>query len=115
MTTTTEPQAADRPRYDPAVDTEFPPPDLGPSVHVVGTVANVHPDETPHPGVRHDEIGEVHFDYGGNTITPDPIARTNSNLSRDKGNIFTHVLRHAAAGTINPDNTRVDEPKQMSE
>jgi len=33
--------APDRPKYDPAVDAEFPPPNLGRSVHVVGTVVNV--------------------------------------------------------------------------
>src|SRR5215510_13772676 len=63
--------ASDRPRYDPAVDLEFPPPNLGPSVHVVGTVVNVHPDETPHPKVRRGDMGKVLFDYGRNTMSAD--------------------------------------------
>src|SRR5436853_6337824 len=93
--------APDRPQYDPSVDTEFPPPDLGPSVHVVGTVVNVHPDETPHPRVRRGEMGKVLFNYGRNLISKDPIARTNSNRARDKQNVFTDALRRAPAGTIN--------------
>src|ERR671927_1643161 len=94
--------APDRPKYDPAVDTDFPPPDLGPSVHVVGTVVNVHPDETPHPRVRRGEMGKVLFDYGRNTISPDPIARTNSTRARDTRNVFTDVLRSAPEGKVNP-------------
>src|SRR5919202_5884117 len=108
-------QDEQRPRYNPATDTEFPPPNLGRSVHVVGTVVNVHPDETPHPKVRRGEMGKVLFDYGRNTIAADPIARTNSNRCRDKGNVFTDVLRRAPSGAINPNRTRVDDPKKMSQ
>jgi reductive dehalogenase len=106
--------APDRPKYDPAVDLDFPPPNLGPSVHVVGTVVNVHPDETPHPKVRRGDMGKVLFDYGRNTISADPIARTNSNRCRDKGNVFTDVLRRAPQGKVNPDKTEVLDPKLMS-
>src|SRR5690242_319507 len=109
-----ESEAPDRPRYDPAVDVDFPPPNLGPSVHVVGTVVNVHPDETPHPKVRRGEMGKVLFDYGRNTISSDPIARTNSNRCRDKGNVFTDVLRRAPRGEINPNRTEVADKKLMS-
>src|SRR5215470_18495911 len=106
--------ASDRPKYDPTVDVEFPPPDLGPSVHVVGTVVNVHPDETPHPKVRRGDMGKVLFDYGRNTMSADAIARTNSNRCRDKGNVFTDVLRRAPAGKINSRKTEVPDPKAMS-
>src|SRR5215212_5913168 len=79
-----EEPAPERDNYDPQRDLEFPPPDLGPSVHVVGTVVNVHPDETPHPRVRRGEMGKVLFNYGRNVVSNDPIARTNSNRCRDK-------------------------------
>jgi len=105
----------ERDNYDPRRDVEFPPPNLGPSVHVVGTVVNVHPDETPHPRVRRGEMGKVLFNYGRNVVSNDPIARTNSNRCRDKGNVFTDVLRRAPSGEINPKRTRVDDPKKMSE
>src|SRR5919205_3401798 len=103
-----------RPRYDPAVDTEFPPPDLGRSVKVVGTVVNVHPEETPHPKVRRGEMGKVLFNYGRNVISPDPLARTNSTRARDKLNVFTDVLRKAPEGTVNPNRTPVPDPAAMS-
>src|SRR5260370_34479846 len=88
-----EAEAPHRPRYNPALDSSFPPPDLGRTVHVVDTVVNVHPDETPHPKVRRGDMGKALFNYGRNTISPDPIARTNSNRSRDKRNSFTDLLR----------------------
>jgi hypothetical protein len=104
----------ERDSYDPARDLEFPPPDLGPSVHVVGTVVNVHPDETPHPRVRRGEMGRVLFNYGRNVVSNDPLARTNSNRCRDRGNVFTDVLRRGPSGAINPNRTHVKDPKQMS-
>src|SRR5437588_9293291 len=107
--------APDRPKYDPAVDQDFPPPNLGPSVHVVGTVVNVHPDETPHPRVRRGEMGKVLFNYGRNVVSNDPIGRTNSNRARVKANVFTDVLRRGPAGTINPTQTRVDDPQKMAD
>jgi reductive dehalogenase len=107
-------EAPERPRYDPAVDTDFPPPNLGRSVHVIDTVVNVHPDETPHPRVRRGDMGKTLFNYGRNTVSPDPIARTNSNRNRDKGNYFTDVLRKAPAGKVNPGKTSVADPADMS-
>src|SRR6267143_3735012 len=120
MTTTTR-EASDkpadaplRPRYDPSIDTNFPPPDLGRTVHVVDTVVNVHPEETPHPRVRRGDMGPALFNYGRNTVSTDPIARTNSNRARDKNNYFTDLLRKAPSGTINPRQTPVPDPAVMS-
>src|SRR5260370_31881071 len=109
-----EAEAPHRPRYDPAVDTSFPPPDLGRSVHIVDTVVNVHPEETPHPRVRRGDMGKTLFNYGRNTVSTDPIARTNSNRARDKNNYFTDLLRKAPAGTINPRRTPVADPAAMA-
>jgi len=106
--------APHRPRSDPAVDTSFPPPDLGRTVHVVDTVVNVHPDETPHPRVRRGDMGPALFNYGRNTVSTDPIARTNSNRARDKNNYFTDLLRKAPAGTINPRRTPVADPAAIN-
>jgi epoxyqueuosine reductase QueG len=103
-----------RPRYNPATSPEFPPPDLGRTVHVVDTVVNVHPDETPHPRVRRGEMGKALFNYGRNTVSPDPIARTNSNRARDKRNFFTDGLRRAPSGKINPRRTPVPDPAAMA-
>jgi reductive dehalogenase len=80
----------------------------------VDTVVNVHPDETPHPKVRRGEMGKVLFNYGRNTVSRDPIARTNSNRARDKSNVFTDVLRRAPSGSINPNRTPVPDPAAMA-
>src|SRR5229473_6397008 len=106
--------APHRPRYNPAVDTSFPPPDLGRTVHVVDMVVNVHPEETPHPRVRRGDMGKALFNYGRNTISTDPIARTNSNRARDKHNYFTDLLRKAPSGTINSQRTLVPDPAAMT-
>jgi reductive dehalogenase len=103
-----------RPRYDPARDTSFPPPDLGRTVHVVDTVVNVHPEETPHPRVRRGDMGKALFNYGRNTVSTDPIARTNSNRARDKHNYFTDLLRKAPSGTVNPHRTPITDPSAMA-
>ena len=98
-------RAPERPKYDPTLDVEFPPPGPGRSVHVVGTVVNVHPDETPHPKVRRGEMGKVLFDYGRNTISADPIARTNSQpLPRPRQRLH----RRAAPWARGQDQSRQD-------
>jgi hypothetical protein len=104
MTTGTQrpSQAPQRPQYDPATDTSFPPPDLGRTVRVVDTVVNVHPDETPHPRVRRGDMGKTLFNYGRNSVSPDPIARTNSNRTRDKRNYFTDQLRKRRRAASTP-------------
>src|SRR5258708_9445199 len=109
-----EAAAPRRPRYDPAVDTSFPPPDLGRTVHVVDTVVNVHPDETQLPSVRRGDMGKALFNYGRNMVSADPIARTNSNRARDKHNYFTDLLRKAPSGKVNPRQTPVPDPAVMS-
>jgi len=109
-----EPQAPRRAEYDPAADTEFPPPDLGRTVRVVGTVVNVDPEDTPHPKVRRGEVGKALFNYLRNTVAVDPLGRTNSTRARDQRNYFTAMLRQTATGTVNPIQTRVDDPAAMS-
>jgi reductive dehalogenase len=83
-------------------------------VRVVGTVVNVHPDETPHPRVNRGELGQVLFNFGRNTISPDPLSRVSSSRCRDRGNVFTDVLRRAPAGLINATRTPVAHPDVMS-
>lgn len=108
-------EAPQRAEYDPATDTEFGgPPNLGRTVHVVGKVVNVHPDETPHPKVRRGEMGKALFNYNRNTIARDPIARISSNRTRDKRNVFANVLRDAPESTVNPTRTPVDDPAAMA-
>src|SRR5579859_1592201 len=109
-----EPVTPTRAAYDPAADTEFPPPDLGRTVHVVGTVVNVDPEDTPHPKVRRGEVGKALFNYLRNTVAVDPLGRTNSTRFRDARNYFTAMLRQTPGGKVNPVKTQVDDPAAMS-
>jgi ferredoxin len=110
----TQAEAPQRPRYDPSLATDFPPPNLGRTVHVVDTVVNVHPDETPHPRVRRGDMGKTLFNYGRNSVSPDPIARTNSTHGRDKHNYFTDLLRTAPKGKRNPEQTPAADAGAMA-
>src|SRR5919199_4397604 len=74
--------APERAHYDPAREPDFPPPNLGRSVHVVGTVVNVNPNDTPHPKVRRGEMGKALFNYLRNTVAVDPPGRTKSTPHR---------------------------------
>jgi len=109
-----EPHAPHRAEYDPAADVEFPPPALGRTVRVVGTVVNVDPEDTPHPRVRRGEVGKALFNYLRNTVAVDPLGRTNSTRARDQRNYFTAMLRQTPSGSTNPRPTRVDDPAAMS-
>jgi reductive dehalogenase len=110
-----ESEAASRAHFDPERDTEFGLPDLGRTVRVVDTVVNVDPEQTPHPKVRRGEVSKALFNYTRNSVAVDPLGRTNSPFrSRDDGNYFTASLRKAAAGGINPQRTRVDDPAAMA-
>jgi ferredoxin len=100
--------------YDPAADPEFPPPNLGRTVRVVGTVVNVDPNDTPHPKVRRGEVGPMLFNYSRNTIAPDPLGRINSNRARDQLNFFTAAMRRAPVGKVNPTKTPVPDPAAMT-
>ena len=69
-----------RDHYDPAADVEFPPPNLGRSVHVVDTVVNVHPDETPHVAQRHVALDVRRIDPAHDNV---PQPRRRERLRRD--------------------------------
>ena len=100
---------------DPAANAEFPPPDFGRTVRLVGTVANVDPRETPHPKNSRGELGAPLFNYFKNTVASDPIARVIfPTHTRDWRNVFRMVLQRAPKGTSNPDQRAVAEPAQMS-
>ena len=103
-----------RPYYEPAGNGEFPPPNLGRTVHVVGTVVNVDPEETPHPRVRRGEMGKALFNYSRNSINKDPIARISSSRMRDAQNVFTTLLRGMKKGKSNPARTPVPDPAAMT-
>src|SRR5919202_698247 len=109
-----EAEVPSRPYYDPASSPEFPPPDLGRTVHVVDRVINVDPEETPHPRVRRGELGKALFNYSRNTTSQDPIGRISSNRARDARNFMTTLLRQSKGGKTNPEKTGVPDPAVMT-
>src|SRR5438105_11303660 len=109
-----EPQSPPRADYVPERDVDFPPPDLGRTVHVIGTVINVDPEQTPHPKVRRGEVGKALFNYLRNSVAVDPLGRTNSTRTRDNRNYFTAILRQTQNGSINPQKTDVNDPAAMA-
>jgi reductive dehalogenase len=109
-----QPEAPQRPFYEPIGNEAFPPPNMGRTVHVVGTVVNVDPEETPHPRVRRGEMGKALFNYMRNTINKDPIARISSSRARDQRNVFTTLLRGSKGGQNNPEKTPVPDPAAMT-
>src|SRR5919199_5735469 len=93
-----EAEVPSRPFYDPASSPEFPPPDLGRTVHVVDRVINVDPEETPHPRVRRGEMGKALFNWFRNVIADDPLGRINPVHARDQNNVFQTLLRQSKPG-----------------
>jgi len=55
-----------------------PPPYLGRSVRIVGSVANVDANQTPHPKNSRGELGKALFNWYRNTISRDPLNRVSA-------------------------------------
>src|SRR5215470_11102686 len=79
-----------------------PPPYLGRSVRIVGPVANVDTNQTPHPKNSRGELGKALFNWYRNTI------------SRDQRNFIASVVNQAPKGKINPKKMAVSDPAAMT-
>ena len=55
-----------------------PPPYLGRTVRIVGPVANVDMNQSPHPKNRRGELGKALFNYQHNTVSKDPLTRVSA-------------------------------------
>ena len=110
-----QPDVPNRPFYEPDGNAEYPPPNMGRSVHVVGRVVNVAPEETPHPRVSRGEVGKPLFNWYRNSVSKDPLSRINSpNRGRDNKNVFQAHLRGLKKGSTNPERTPVTDPAVMT-
>jgi reductive dehalogenase len=100
----------------PRRDGEFAaPPNLGRTVHVVGHVENVDPNQGPHPKNSRGELGKALFNYYRNSISPDPLSRVGANThSADRRNVVSEALNRAPKGDINPDRLPVSDPEAMT-
>lgn len=91
------------------------PPNLGRTVHVVGPVINVDPNDTPHPKNSRGELGPVLFNYYRNTIATDPLSRVTANThAADRRNVLSEAMNRAPKGDINPERTPVPDPEAMT-
>src|SRR5215831_10105342 len=91
------------------------PPYLGRSVRIVGPVANVDMNETPHPKNSRGELGKALFNWYRNTISRDPLTRVSApNHFADQRNFLASVVTQAPKGTINAKQIPVSDPAAMT-
>ena len=92
-----------------------PPPYLGRSVRIVGPVANVDMNQSPHPKNRRGELGKALFNWYRNTISKDPLTRVSApNHFADRRNFLTTVVNRPTKGKINPKEMPVPDPAAMT-
>ncbi len=92
-----------------------PPPYLGRSVRIVGPVANVDMNQSPHPKNRRGELGKALFNWYRNTISKDPLTRVSApNHFADRRNFLPTVVNRPTKGKINPKKMPVPDPAAMT-
>src|SRR5947209_16134582 len=91
------------------------PPYLGRSVRIVGPVANVDMNQTPHPRNSRGELGKALFNWYRNTISRDPLTRVSApNHFADQRNFLASVVNQAPKGKINSSQVTVSDPAAMT-
>lgn len=91
-------------------------PDLGRTVHVVGTVTNVDVNDGPHPKNIRGELGKAMNHWYTKTVAKDPLMRaTDNSHAADKRNFLSTYTNAASKGAVNPNRTEVKDPKAMAE
>src|SRR2546425_7630440 len=78
-----------------------PPPYLGRSVRIVGPVANVDMNQTPHPRNSRGEMGKSLFNWYRNTISRDPLTRVSApNHFVDQRNFLASLVTQDPTGNV---------------
>src|SRR5213078_875549 len=92
-----------------------PPPYLGRSVRIVGPVANVDMNQSPHPKNQRGELGKPLFNWYRNTVSKDPLTRVSApNHFADRRHFLANVINRSSNGKINPQRVAVDDPAAMA-
>src|SRR5262244_2049626 len=92
-----------------------PPPYLGRSARIVGPVANVDMNQTPHPKNSRGELGKALFNWYRNTISRDPLTRVSApNHFADQRNFLAAVVNQAPKGQVNARQVPVPDPAVMT-
>jgi len=95
--------------------TEFPTPDLGRSVRIVGPVVNVEVSQTPHPKNSRGELGKALFNWYRNSISRDPLTRVSGpNHFADRRQFLAAVLTQAPKGRVNARRVTVPDAAAMT-
>jgi len=94
---------------------EFPIPYLGRSVRIVGPVANVDMNQSPHPKNSRGELGKALFNWYRNTVSKDPLTRVAApNHFADRRQFLTTVINRPSKGKVNPSQVPVADPAAMT-
>src|ERR1043166_1561035 len=94
---------------------EFPTPYLGRSVRIVGPVANVDMNQSPHPKNQRGELGKALFNWYRNTVSKDPLTRVAApNHFADRRQFLTTVVNRPTNGKINERKVPVTDPAAMT-
>ena len=94
---------------------EFPPPNLGRTVRMVGEFVNVDMNQSPHPKNQRGELGKPLFNWYHNTVSKDPLTRVSApNHFADRRHFLSTVVNQAAKGKINPQKMAVDDAPAMA-
>src|SRR5881628_817659 len=92
-----------------------PPPYLGRSVRIVGPVANVDMNQSPHPKNQRGELGKALFNWYRNTVAKEPLTRVSApNHYADKRNYLITAIGSAPKGKVSPKRVPVEDPATMA-
>jgi len=92
-----------------------PPPYLGRSVRIVGTVVNVDMSQSPHPKNQRGELGKPLFNWYHNTVSKDPLTRVSApNHFADRRHFISTIINQANKGKVNARKVPVSDPAAMT-
>jgi reductive dehalogenase len=90
-------------------------PYLGRSVRIVGPVANVDMNQSPHPKNQRGELGKALFNWYRNTISKDPLTRVSApNHYADRRNFLASVVNQPMKGKVNSRQVPVTDAGAMT-
>ena len=90
-------------------------PNLGRTVHVVGTVTNVDVNDGPHPKNVRGELGKAMNHWYTKTVAKDPLMRvTDNSHTADKRNFLTTFTNAASKGDVNAQPSEVADARVLS-
>ncbi|MGH7846051.1 MAG: 4Fe-4S dicluster domain-containing protein [Candidatus Binatia bacterium] len=90
-------------------------PYLGRTVRIVGPVANVDMNQSPHPKNQRGELGKALFNWYRNTISKDPLTRVSApNHYADRRNFLASVVNQPMKGKVNSKQVPVTDAAAMT-